>query len=526
MKTRWTVTKKSVLSISIFALILSALMCLSGSYIFNRAIQKEYNDKGYVIANIILDEIDHDKIAEYTTTWRGDDYYKEMSSYLRGMQQHTGAAYIYIVVPYEDRTMRYIYDPDTFMGDTDPIAASFDEIWTAYKEGVRPQSYLVRKSKKYGFLTSSCMPVKDSSGNVVALLFVDTYMEVILSTLYSYIFYMIVIALILLALYVVFSYIALKQNLIGPLLTIKNNVSSFARNNAQPDDTLDAIKTGDEMQDLAEEISSMEKDIVNYIDSIKTITAEKERISAELDVAAKIQSDMLPSDFPPFPDRKEFDIYATMDPAKIVGGDFYDFFFLDDDHLVIVMADVSGKGIPAALFMVNAKTSIKNRTLNGGKLSPSQVLYDVNNQLCEGNDAELFVTVWLGILEISTGKVVEANAGHEHPAVRKAGGEFELVKYKHSPAVATLPGLKFRENEFTLDPGDSLFIYTDGVTEATNSEDKLFKTDGLLRVLNSEPDADARRMCEIVAEGIDEFVGDAPQFDDITMLGFKYLGNK
>ena len=215
-----------------------------------------------------------------------------------------------------------------------------------------------------------------------------------------------------------------------------------------------------------------------------------------------------------------------MDPAKIVGGDFYDFFFLDDDHLVIVMADVSGKGIPAALFMVNAKTSIKNRTLNGGNLSPSQVLYDVNNQLCEGNDAELFVTVWLGILEISTGKVVEANAGHEHPAVRKAGGEFELVKYKHSPAVATLPGLKFRENEFTLDPGDSLFIYTDGVTEATNSEDKLFKTDGLLRVLNSEPDADARRMCEIVAEGIDEFVGDAPQFDDITMLGFKYLGNK
>ena len=188
------------------------------------------------------------------------------------------------------------------------------------------------------------------------------------------------------------------------------------------------------------------------------------------------------------------------------------------------MADVSGKGIPASLFMVNAKTSIKNRTLNGGKISPSQVLYDVNNQLCEGNDAELFVTVWLGILEISTGRVVEANAGHEHPAIRRAGGQFELSKYKHSPAVATLPGLKFRENEFVLNPGDSLFVYTDGVTEATNSEDMLFKTTRLLDALNLEADADARKMCENVAEEINKFVGDASQFDDITMLGFKYLG--
>ena len=524
MRTRWTVTKKSMLSISLFALILSALMCVSGSLIFNRAIEKQYNEKGYIVGDIILDEIDHDKIAEYAVTWKSDDYYKEMSSYLRSIQEHTGAAYIYIVVPYEDGTMRYIYDSETFIGDSDPIAASFDEIWTAYTEGLRPKSYLIRKSNKYGYLTSSCLPVKDSEKRVVALLFVDTNMEVILSTLYRYITNMVLVSLVLLILYSIFSYIVLKKSLIGPLLTIKNNVSNFARNNACPDGTLAGIKTADEMQDLAEEIESMENDIVNYIDDIRTITAEKERISAELDVAAKIQSDMLPSDFPPFPDRKEFDIYATMAPAKVVGGDFYDFFLLDDDHLAIVMADVSGKGIPASLFMVNAKTSIKNRTLNGGKISPSQVLYDVNNQLCEGNDAELFVTVWLGILEISTGRVVEANAGHEHPAIRRAGGQFELSKYKHSPAVATLPGLKFRENEFVLNPGDSLFVYTDGVTEATNSEDMLFKTTRLLDALNLEADADARKMCENVAEEINKFVGDASQFDDITMLGFKYLG--
>ena len=526
MKKRWSIRKRAMTGIIIFALILSGLMCLAGSLIFDHAIEKQYNERGYVVAQMILDDIDHDKIAEYATTWREDEYYREMSSYLGTVKKTSGVAYIYIVVPYENRTMRYIYDNETFIGDSDPISASFDEVWAAYTRGEIPKSYLVRRSKKYGFLTSSCLPVKDSTGSIVALLFVDTRMEVILSTLYRYICNMIVISLVLLTVYCIVNYQLMKKNFFSPLMKIRDNVRSFAENNAQHDDTLAQIKTGDEMEDLATDINNMEKDIVKYIDNIQTITAEKERISAELNVAAQIQSDMLPSEFPPFPDRKEFDIYATMAPAKVVGGDFYDFFFLDSDHLAIVMADVSGKGIPAALFMVNAKTSIKNRTLRGGNISPSEVLFDVNNQLCEGNDAELFVTVWLGILELSTGRLVEANAGHEHPAIRRAGGEFELSKYRHSPAVATLPGLKFRENELRLNPGDSLFVYTDGVTEATNSEDKLFKTFRLLDSLNKEPDADAKRMCEIVSEEVDKFVGDAPQFDDITMLGFKYLGNK
>ncbi|MBR1914789.1 MAG: serine/threonine-protein phosphatase, partial [Lachnospiraceae bacterium] len=177
---------------------------------------------------------------------------------------------------------------------------------------------------------------------------------------------------------------------------------------------------------------------------------------------------------------------------------------------------------PAALFMVIAKTLIKNRALMGG--SPSDVLSYANDQLCEGNEAELFVTVWFGILEISTGKGVAANAGHEHPAIRRKDGKFELVVYRHSPAVATMEGIPFKQHEFELHPGDSLFVYTDGVAEATNAHDELYGTDRMLEALNRNPDATAEELLKTVRESIDEFVGDAPQFDDITMLGLNYFG--
>ena len=178
--------------------------------------------------------------------------------------------------------------------------------------------------------------------------------------------------------------------------------------------------------------------------------------------------------------------------------------------------------VPAALFMVIAKTLIKNRAMMGD--SPAEILKNVNEQLCEGNDAQLFVTVWLGILEISTGKGVAANAGHEHPVIRRSGGEYELIVYRHSPAVATMEGMRFREHPFELHPGDTLFVYTDGVPEATNAQQELFGNERMVRVLNQHLSADPREMLAIMRREIDRFVGSAPQFDDITMLSFHYLG--
>ncbi len=254
----------------------------------------------------------------------------------------------------------------------------------------------------------------------------------------------------------------------------------------------------------------------------KAETEKTERLATELNLASDIQTNVLPNIFPVFPERKEFTLHASMTPAKEVGGDFYDFFFVDDDHIALVMADVSGKGIPAALFMMVARTLIKNRTMMGG--TPSEILYDVNNQLCEGNVAGLFVTVWLGILEISTGKGMAANAGHEHPVLCRKGDEFALIEYRHSPAVAAMEGMKFREHEFELNPGDTIFVYTDGVAEATDSSNELFGTDRMLDALNKDADALPEQILENVMEGINDFVKGAEQFDDITMLSLKYFG--
>ena len=524
-KKNWGINRKALLSIIVFTLLMNVIMCISGSLIFDKAIQKIYNERGYVVANIIMDEIDHDKIAEYTSTWQADDYYYEMVDYLKGIQAHSNAAYIYIGVPYEDKTIKYVYDSGSNIGFVDPIAAPFDEIWQAYQDGVQPKSYLVRHSQ-YGYLTSSCLPIKDSSGKVVALLFVDTNMEVIRTTLNRFALNISIISFIVLGIYCIISWRAMRTSIIKPLMIIKNNLRLFSIDTSYKDDALENINTNDELEELAKSVSNMEKDIVEYIDDIKRITAEKERIGVELNIASRIQESMLPNVFPPFPGRNEFEIFATMTPAKEVGGDFYDFFFIDDNHLALVMADVSGKGVPAAIFMAIAKVVIKIWAINGNNKSPSQILEDVNNLLCKENETGLFVTVWLAFVELSTGKVISANAGHEHPAIKRKDGKFELDIYKHSPAVATIEGIKYREHEFKLNPGDTVFVYTDGVAEATNASNELFGTTRMLEALNAVPNAEPKKLLSNVKQAIDGFVGAAPQFDDITMLGFTYKGVK
>ena len=283
----------------------------------------------------------------------------------------------------------------------------------------------------------------------------------------------------------------------------------------------DAYKTNDEIEVLAQAFATLSKRTRDYIDQITTITAEKERIGAELELATKIQADMLPNIFPAFPERDEFDIFATMTPAKEVGGDFYDFFLIDDDHLGMVMADVSGKGVPAALFMMMSKILVNNFAMMGG--SPAKVLEQANNQICKNNDEEMFVTVWFGVMEISTGKITAANAGHEYPMIKKADGSFELFKDKHGFVIGGMDGIRYKEYEFTLEKGGTLFLYTDGVAEATNAQNELFGTERMLEALNAEPNAAPKVLLKNMKDAVDDFVGDAPQFDDLTMLGVKRI---
>lgn len=250
--------------------------------------------------------------------------------------------------------------------------------------------------------------------------------------------------------------------------------------------------------------------------------AERDRVTGELRMANQIQSGVLPHVFPPFPERKEFELFAMMEPAREVGGDFYDFFLIDDDHLCLVIADVSGKGVPAALFMMNTKVLIKSYA--SGDNSPAEVLEIVNREICENNQMEMFVTVWLGILELSSGRLVAANAGHEYPVIGHAGEKFELIKDKHGFVIGGMEGMKYKDYELQLEPGDKLFVYTDGVPEAENTKNEMFGTERMLDALNEEDYVPVEELLRNVRKAVNEFAAGAEQFDDLTMLAVEYNG--
>lgn len=301
----------------------------------------------------------------------------------------------------------------------------------------------------------------------------------------------------------------------APLIKLNDDVKIISNGNL---DRKAEITTNDEISDLANSFNSMTDSLKNYINDLTNLTAEKERIGAELNVATHIQSSMLPSIFPAFSSDVRFDIYATMDPAKEVGGDFYDFFKIDEKHLAMVVADVSGKGVPAALFMVIGKTLIKDHTNFNTYLQDT--FYEVNNLLCESNSENLFITAFEAVINVETGHMKFVNAGHEMPFICRKGS-WKPEKIKAGFVLAGMENMKYSSGELHLEKGDKFFQYTDGVTEATNSNNELYGMERLEKALNANADKSMKDLLPAIKEDIDKFVGEAPQFDDITMLGFE-----
>lgn len=540
---------KTVAVIVLAALILSAVVITISYHVYSSTMDDHYKTLTSNLAKTAASQLDPEALVRYYNEvkqigeydderyWSDeayrddynakaaklkDDEYFRMLNILFDIKDSNNITYLY-VQKLEGDQCTYIMDADT--------SDEQCQLGTRHKiseEAVDPENGTVFiSSGTYGWLCTAVEPVRDKTGAAAAVVGVDISMNDIMNDRENYLRTVIIFIGIVAVVLIAVILLGVSRTIINPINMLSAATRSFIQDRDSEQKTGSAIsklkiRTGDEVETLCDSVKQMECDINSYIANLTAVTAEKERISAELNVASQIQADMLPRIFPAFPERSEFDIYATMTPAKEVGGDFYDFFLIDDDHLALVMADVSGKGIPAALFMVIAKTLIKNHAQAGE--TPAEILRHVNEQLCEGNEAELFVTVWLAVIDISTGKGLAANAGHEHPAIRRADGKYELAVYRHSPAVATMEGLKFREHEFEMKPGDSLFVYTDGVPEATNAENKLFGSDRMLESLNREPDASPKELLENVRSDIDKFVGEAPQFDDITMMNFIYFG--
>ena len=525
MKKVWKIRlqPKLLLGLVAMAAILVMILAPSIARLYRTRMEEQYSKLAFGQAAVAADLIDGDRVEQYYLTGEKDAYYEEIHRYLLDAKEKMGLKYFYVVVP-EDEVMFYIWDAGVAgedgvcdLGDTDAYYGGGNELMHSAFAVDAEQTILITNNEEYGYLASAYVAILNRAGTPVALASVDISMDMIDQQIRQFLGLTLCVVLVVLLLSIFAYYYYVRRILIRPLGTLHHAAIGLVESQMEnlSDFKVD-LHTGDELEDLSDSFRYMVSELNEYIRNLSRVTAEKERIGAELDVARHIQASMLPCIFPAFPERHEFDIYASMTPAKEVGGDFYDFFLVDDDHLAIVMADVSGKGVPAALFMMISKTLLKSAAQSG--LSPKAVLEKVNNQLCENNDAEMFVTVWLGILEISTGKMKCANAGHEYPAIMRRGGGFQLFKDKHGLVLAGMEGARYREYELELNEGDRLFVYTDGVPEATNADTVLYGTDRMLHALNEAKD---RSCCELLASlhrDVDAFVGAADQFDDITML--------
>ncbi len=547
---------KTVAVILIAAVILSAIAVTISYKVYSNTMDNHYKTVASNLAKTAGTQLDTDALLRYYSEikklepydddkyWDDEEYraqydekadalkdeaYYQMLDTLFDIKDSNNVLYLYVQkVDEGGKTITYIFDADRAddrcqLGTTHPVSGPALEVENL-EYGLEP--FITNDT--YGWLCSSIEPIMDENGNPVALVGVDVSMDEIMEDRAQYLEYVLLfmtIAVIAICIIIVFS---VNATLVKPINKLSAAARHFVENRSESSSRQSyladiKIKSGDEVETLCDSIKQMERDINEYIANLTTVTAEKERIGAELELATRIQADMLPNIFPAFPDRKDFDIYATMTPAKEVGGDFYDFFLIDDSHLGMVMADVSGKGVPAALFMMMSKILIQNAVMSGK--SPAEALESVNNQICANNREEMFVTVWLGILDLNSGLLTAANAGHEKPIVKHADGNFEFYNDKHGFIIGGMLGLKYKNYEIQLEKGSKLFIYTDGVPEATNENDELFGVERTVTALNKIKDETPDSILNGIKKEIDGFVGNAPQFDDLTMLCFEYIGN-
>lgn len=544
-------------------LLFAMLLVYVSTSLYSYQVVKHYSEFGDKISKLVSKYFTEDEIKEYTDVVfkynrsqiderkvneiANSEKYKNMFNRVNELRKELEFNDIYICAldldvlnSYDSKTTNIddckplYYILDTHFDDS--IRQSFaksDSLSPNYIESIIENINSGKSSDsdflqngRYGYTITAVTSLWENE-DMLVMVCCDISVESYQKDIINFIVMTIVVVFVLTLILIFVSIFIISRYFLKPVIEISSEVGNFVSDNAEISNKLGAFKTGDEIEFLAKSILKMQQDLFNYMDDAIAKAIKLKKVRTELNLAKGIQADMLPSIFPAFPNRDEFDLFASMTPAKEVGGDFYDFFSIDDDHLGLVIADVSGKGVPAALFMVIAKTLIKDRAnmhLKGEDYSPAEILTHVNTQLCENNKNELFVTVWLGILEISTGKCTTANAGHEYPAICRKDEKYELIKDKHSPAVATIEEIKFRDQEFQLNPGDSLFVYTDGVTEATNANGELFGEQRLVESLNKCVNASVSDVLRVVKEDVDKFVGSAPQFDDLTMLSFRYYG--
>ena len=534
-KLRSSIVFKSISGIVILLLVFTVIVSVIGYLEFTDALMEQYAEGTFYTADTAALNVNADHLQSYLEGGDQEEYEKIRNEFER-LCEAQEATFIYVICP--DQTD---YNHITFVISAMNNRYSYDLYECGYVRETTNDEYrnvyrlLCEKDSDYAYVVrdrgyietgahiTALISLVGSDQEVKGILCVQRQMDILTDLRQAYL-KKVAIAMILIALLVIMGQtVYIHRVLLDPLQRIIREAARFSTENVKSQKKLtDHIRNRDEIGELARSIDDMEDQITGYISDIARIAAKEEKTRTELSLAARIQASMLPDVFPPFPERKEFELFASMDPAKEVGGDFYDFFLIDSDHLYLAIADVSGKGIPGALFMTISMLAL-SQIIREGK-SPAEVLEAANNAICVNNREEMFITVWLGILEISTGKLTAANAGHEYPALRKPDGRFELFKDPHGFVVGGMEDMKYKEYELQLLPGSQLFLYTDGVPEATDSSERQFGTQRMLTALNGHCGEHPEEIIGGVYAAVDSFVGQAEQFDDMTMLCIQYNG--
>lgn len=511
-------------------LLFGLVVCIIGNVCFVTAFKNEYSNVTYHMADSASMFVNGDHIDEYLDGKEKEEYANSKRQ-LDLCAQKLNVSLLYVIVVDQKDYGSFVSVFNSVNNSVDNT--NYQEWELGYEREAAGDEYrqkykaIYEQGSNYETIfrlqttgtvhphITTLVPIENSDGEVTAILCVQRPIREMLDAFMPYLLLIIVGVLVMVAIINTLVALFLKKSVIMPIEKVSNEATRFAKEKAKGE-PLGKIGRYSVIQNLSTSIDSMETDMMNYIDYMTAVTAERERVGAELSIAATIQANSLPDVFPAFPDRHEFDIFASMDPAKAVGGDFYNFFLIDDDHLGLVIADVSGKGVPAALFMMVTNILVVNRALMGG--TPAEVLAFVNEGICEHNRADMFVTVWLGFLEISTGRLIASNAGHENPVIYRKDGRFEIFKDRHGFVIGGLNGMRYRNYELQLNKGDKLFLYTDGLPEATDSNGKMFGVNRMTAALNEFADESPKGIIEGMKNKVNAFVGEAPQFDDLTML--------
>ncbi len=539
-KVRFSLTFIIVGSIFLILLLFGIILSVIGYVSFTDTLKREYKETTHHIAVTSRSLIEADNIEKYLNNEEMDDYelrrgylknfcnYMDVTlihCYKLNQSNYLDAVNIFNVVNDKEIKPRGPYDEWE-------LGREFGEIYTKNFKDICEKLYTKKASEGVVYRTTNLkgkaphittlIPILDSSDNVIAVLTVQRPMSELVNGRKPYIMTIGFTTLGLMVFLSLFAFFNMKFRVLKPIKDVIEETKYFSKENKKSKELKKKDYRIKEIDELKVAVDKMEDDMTNYIRNLTKVTSEKEKISAELDIASQIQNNSVPNVFPAFPDRTDFDIYAYMRPAKEVGGDFYNFFLIDETHLAMVMADVSGKGIPASLFMMVSNILLSEALRIG--TTPKDALRFINNRICERNPLNMFVTIWVGVLNLETGEVIASNAGHDDPLVLSNGG-YDFKKSSHGIIVGAMSDMEYVNYEFKLNKGDKIFLYTDGVPEATDRNNKMYGLNKLQDLLNCNRNKNCKETIDVVLDSVERFVGEAPQFDDITMLVIEYKGN-